>query len=562
MNFTTPSSGAFTLTNVVPSTLDPASVGYTVSAQMAFRTNRAIEMFLTPALGSGLNPPLVVAPGSSIDLSNLFVIDPGYLRGKITLQGPPESLGHTSLLRGVQHAGDDVTDGIPTYFGTYGVYWSTIEAVGVDRLASGATLSASLGLGNADFDGAFNPVTSAYEGQYELVLGGLAGQNSIWKPNAMNFLLYSGTVTNDADYYYNVFGITDLTTNDVEVMPNQPVTNDVAYCFGEVKMVFRSTSGTFYNPQIRFSSGSFAGTDFKGKPANYTVDYEIAGGTPVDAGSATNVGVVTMYLPVGTYTLQPSVVPGSGSVALAGLEPINVTVGCHQQIALEPCLQLSLDAPGCSNTNRVHITGSVRSCTNQVASISYTLNGGATQTICSNCGSDPAFAFDLVLATECQDNTLIVTATDGSGGVSSVTTSIHYDLTQPQIQCPADMTVGACDTNGATAQFTVTATDNCNGPVSLVCVPASGSLFPVGTTTVNCTATDECGNSSHCSFNVTVATGGSQVSISQAVAIQWTCTGTLQSADSLSGPWTDILGATSPYFAVASAAQKFYRVKQ
>jgi len=38
-----------------------------------------------------------------------------------------------------------------------------------------------------------------------------------------------------------------------------------------------------------------------------------------------------------------------------------------------------------------------------------------------------------------------------------------------------------------------------------------------------------------------------------------TYTGTLQSADSVSGPWTDVAGATSPYGTAASGAQKYFR---
>ena len=38
----------------------------------------------------------------------------------------------------------------------------------------------------------------------------------------------------------------------------------------------------------------------------------------------------------------------------------------------------------------------------------------------------------------------------------------------------------------------------------VACNPASGSVFAIGTTTVNCTATDASGNSSACSFAVTV----------------------------------------------------------
>jgi hypothetical protein len=57
---------------------------------------------------------------------------------------------------------------------------------------------------------------------------------------------------------------------------------------------------------------------------------------------------------------------------------------------------------------------------------------------------------------------------------------------------------------GAVVSFTVTATDNCDLTPTVVCSPASGSFFPIGTTTVNCTATDDCGNTDSCSFTVTV----------------------------------------------------------
>src|SRR5262249_25460344 len=46
--------------------------------------------------------------------------------------------------------------------------------------------------------------------------------------------------------------------------------------------------------------------------------------------------------------------------------------------------------------------------------------------------------------------------------------------------------------------------NTCGGPVAVTCVPASGSIFPVGDTQVNCTATDLFGKSSSCSFTVTV----------------------------------------------------------
>jgi hypothetical protein len=54
-----------------------------------------------------------------------------------------------------------------------------------------------------------------------------------------------------------------------------------------------------------------------------------------------------------------------------------------------------------------------------------------------------------------------------------------------------------------------TATDNCPN-VSTTCVPPSGSLFPLGTTTVTCTATDTSNNTRNCTFTVTVFNVGMQ----------------------------------------------------
>jgi hypothetical protein len=47
------------------------------------------------------------------------------------------------------------------------------------------------------------------------------------------------------------------------------------------------------------------------------------------------------------------------------------------------------------------------------------------------------------------------------------------------------------------------ATDDCGTP-GVVADPPSGSVFPKGTTTVSCTATDSGGLTAHCSFDVTV----------------------------------------------------------
>ncbi|MFE7105801.1 VWA domain-containing protein [Streptomyces sp. NPDC057575] len=57
-----------------------------------------------------------------------------------------------------------------------------------------------------------------------------------------------------------------------------------------------------------------------------------------------------------------------------------------------------------------------------------------------------------------------------------------------------DLTVRAKDKNGARVTYDATAQDATDGTLPVTCTPDSGSLFPVGRTTVTCSATDSAGN--------------------------------------------------------------------
>jgi HYR domain len=85
---------------------------------------------------------------------------------------------------------------------------------------------------------------------------------------------------------------------------------------------------------------------------------------------------------------------------------------------------------------------------------------------------------------------------------------VHYeippDTTPPTIYVPGDMQVEALDANGASVYYGVFASDDRDGYVTPNCTPESGALFPIGTTTVVCTATDLSGNSASGQFAVTV----------------------------------------------------------
>jgi hypothetical protein len=98
-----------------------------------------------------------------------------------------------------------------------------------------------------------------------------------------------------------------------------------------------------------------------------------------------------------------------------------------------------------------------------------------------------------------------------TAGVASANCSFNVtvvDNQAPSISCPANITVSAPPTAcGANVSYsTPVGTDNCSGvSTTRTAGLASGSLFPIGTTTVTHAATDAASLSTNCSFTVTVA---------------------------------------------------------
>ena len=103
--------------------------------------------------------------------------------------------------------------------------------------------------------------------------------------------------------------------------------------------------------------------------------------------------------------------------------------------------------------------------------------------------------------------TVTWTVTDTSGYTATATQNVTVlDTEPPQIACLANIVTqadpGKCD---AIVSFAVpAAVDNCDGSVAVVCNPLSGSVLPIGTNLVVCTATDAAGNTTNCVFLVVV----------------------------------------------------------
>jgi hypothetical protein len=125
---------------------------------------------------------------------------------------------------------------------------------------------------------------------------------------------------------------------------------------------------------------------------------------------------------------------------------------------------------------------------------------------------------DLTSAVECTPasgstfdfgTTTVECSVEDSGGL---TDSDSFDVTvvdttAPDLTVPAEITdVEATGPGGAAVDFSgeVSASDLVDGEVAVECDPPSGSTFELGTTTVNCSATDTRGNTAQDSFDVTV----------------------------------------------------------
>jgi len=100
-------------------------------------------------------------------------------------------------------------------------------------------------------------------------------------------------------------------------------------------------------------------------------------------------------------------------------------------------------------------------------------------------------------------HTVTCRATNDCGSVAGCEFQIRVNPSQgnpPSIQCPPDISVTTCS-NCAVVNYAVPV----GGPgVTVTCAPPPGHCFPIGSSVVTCTATDNCGASATCSFKVEV----------------------------------------------------------
>jgi hypothetical protein len=97
------------------------------------------------------------------------------------------------------------------------------------------------------------------------------------------------------------------------------------------------------------------------------------------------------------------------------------------------------------------------------------------------------------------------TTTQAGDPFTKAFTVTVQDTTAPTVTVPSDVAVKTTNSAGTAVSYgSVTAVDTVDGALAATCDHASGSVFPVGPTTVSCSATDAHSNTGQASFTVTV----------------------------------------------------------
>ena len=204
----------------------------------------------------------------------------------------------------------------------------------------------------------------------------------------------------------------------------------------------------------------------------------------------------------------------TGSDGLSGLTSCTAPVTLSAEGAGQSATGSCADNAGNSSNTTVNNINIDKTAPSAIATASPTPNGNGwnnTDVTISFTGADGLSGIDsctanALLNTEGAGQSATGTCADLAGNISAPATAsgINIDKTDPVLSLPANIVVEATGASGAVVNYSASANDNLDPAPSFGCSPSSGATFPIGVTTVSCTATDQADNSSAGSFTVTV----------------------------------------------------------
>jgi hypothetical protein len=197
--------------------------------------------------------------------------------------------------------------------------------------------------------------------------------------------------------------------------------------------------------------------------------------------------------------LSPAAYAALPPAAYAAPPVVSVTVG-EQRYELPAGTTVEISAEATGPVTTVEYT----------ARAEKVLGNGRTEPVPITCNQgDPVDEFEASVALSVGDvHTVTCTAYEENAAVATGTFRLLVeDTTPPTISnMPGSRAVTATSAAGSEVRYpSPDADDLVDGDVPVTCTPPSGSVFPIGDTTVKCEASDSSGNIASESFTVSVA---------------------------------------------------------
>ena len=343
------------------------------------------------------------------------------------------------------------------------------------------------------------------------------------------------TINTDAGQCTSTGAIGTATGTDNCGVPTITSNAPVSYPIGNTTVIWTATDGS---GNIDTCHQIVTVVDTENPVVTCPIDTTIN----TDAGQCTStaaIGIATATdnctsLPVITNNAPVSFPIGTTTVIWTATDSSGNIDTCHQIVTVVDAELPVITCP--ANITMNNDSGMCDAIVTYVAPVGTDNCTGVTTALTSGLASGSTFPVGTT--------TVTYTVTDGSNNVDSCSFTVTVvDAELPLITCPGNITVGN-DPNVCSAVVTYTApvgTDNCPGAVTtLTSGLASGSTFPVGTTTVTYTVTDAASNVDSCSFTVTVADSVAPVALCKNFTLYLDAFGTATLiADSIDGGSTD-----------------------
>jgi HYR domain len=246
------------------------------------------------------------------------------------------------------------------------------------------------------------------------------------------------------------------------------------------------------------ASGSFAVEVVDTTPPVLTLPSDITAEATGPSGAAVSYSASASDL---VSSVVVSCSPASGSTFVLGTTPVDCSAtDAAGNLASDSFAVTVVDTTPPTLSLPANMTVEATGASGAVVTYSASASDLVDGSVPVNCSpaSGSTFALDVTTTVNCA-------ATDATGNTANDSFTVKVvDTTGPALNLPSDITTTASSNSQKIVTYTASANDLVDGPVSITCLPASGSSFPVGQTTVNCSATDSHGNTSNGSFKIQV----------------------------------------------------------